>query len=117
MVAYKLKGVVAAYWLSFKEERRHKGQPEILKWYRMKRILRKKFLLEDYKQQLFTKLQNCRQGARCIEEYMTEFYDLLTRNQVTETESQLVSRFLNGLNRIVKNQPVTPVRTTDDNKK
>ncbi|KAL5711875.1 hypothetical protein ACHQM5_014104 [Ranunculus cassubicifolius] len=86
MVAYKLRGVAAAWWLSYKEERHYQGLPQILRWCRMKELLRKKFLPEDYKQQLFAKLQNCRQGARTIEEYVTEFYSLIARNKIQESQ-------------------------------
>ncbi|KAH7849388.1 hypothetical protein Vadar_017129 [Vaccinium darrowii] len=38
-----------------------------------------------------------RQGAKTVEEYTTEFYQLLARNDLGETEEQLVSRYIGGL--------------------
>ncbi|ESQ30059.1 hypothetical protein EUTSA_v10012229mg [Eutrema salsugineum] len=46
---------------------------------------------------MFTRLQNLRQGSRTVDEYAEEFYLLLTRNELNDTQIQLVSRFIGGL--------------------
>ncbi|XP_026416146.1 uncharacterized protein LOC113311530 [Papaver somniferum] len=69
----------------------------------MRKMIRAKFLPSDYKQQLFVKLQNCQQGSRLVEEYVAEFYNLLARNEINESEEQLVARFIEGLNRLIQN--------------
>ena len=38
-----------------------------------------------------------RQGMRSVDEYTTEFYQLLVRNEIQETQDQLVSRYCGGL--------------------
>ncbi|XP_026429996.1 uncharacterized protein LOC113326491 [Papaver somniferum] len=53
-------------------------------------------------QQLFIKLQHCRQGARLVEEYVVEFYSLVARNQLNETEAQLLASFIDGLNNLIQ---------------
>ncbi|XP_026430801.1 uncharacterized protein LOC113327898 [Papaver somniferum] len=65
-------------------------------------MIRAKFLPQDYKQQLFVKLQNCQQGSRLVEDYVAEFYNLLVRNEITESEEQLVARFIEGVNRLIQ---------------
>ncbi|KAL5719094.1 hypothetical protein ACHQM5_011919 [Ranunculus cassubicifolius] len=102
LVAYKLKGGAAAWWEKLCEDRRLYGKPPIKTWDRMRRLIRDKFLPRDFRQQLFVKLQNCRQGARFVREYVTEFYNLVARNQLHETEEQLVSRFVEGLNMLIQ---------------
>ncbi|XP_026437818.1 uncharacterized protein LOC113336036 [Papaver somniferum] len=98
LVAYKLKGGAASWWEKLGEDRRNAHKPPIRTWQRMKQLLRDKFLPRDYMQQLFIKLQNCRQGARLVEEYVAEFYALVARNQLNET----VARFIAGLNNLIQ---------------
>ncbi|KAH7569029.1 hypothetical protein JRO89_XS06G0091100 [Xanthoceras sorbifolium] len=46
---------------------------------------------------MYQRLQNLRQGMRFVDEYTTEFYQLLVRNEIQETQDQLVSRYCGGL--------------------
>ena len=55
------------------------------------------FLPYNYQCLLYQKLQNLRQGTRSVDEYTTELYQLITRNEVYETEDQLVARHIRGL--------------------
>ncbi|XP_026415923.1 uncharacterized protein LOC113311300 [Papaver somniferum] len=102
LVAYKLKGGAAAWWEKLGEDRRNAYKPPTRTWQRMRQLLRDKFLPRDYMQQLFIKLQDCRQGAILVEEYVDEFYALVARNQLNETEEQLVARFIAGLNNLIQ---------------
>ncbi|XP_026384542.1 uncharacterized protein LOC113280104 [Papaver somniferum] len=102
LVAYKLKGGAAAWWEKLGEDRRNAHKPPTRTWQRMRQLLRDQFLPRDYMQQLFIKLQNCRQGARLVEEYVAEFYALVARNQLNETEKKLVARFIAGLNNLIQ---------------
>ncbi|GJW83237.1 reverse transcriptase domain-containing protein [Tanacetum coccineum] len=43
------------------------------------------------------RLQNLKQGTKSVEDYTTEFYQLIARNDIQETEYQLVSRYIGGL--------------------
>ncbi|XP_026458570.1 uncharacterized protein LOC113359097 [Papaver somniferum] len=102
LVAYKLKGGAATWWETLCEDRDKYHKPPIRTWKRMRELLRAKFLPKYYKQQLFLKLQNCRQGAKLVEEYVAEFYGLVARNQLKETEEQLVAFFIDGLNNLIQ---------------
>lgn len=55
------------------------------------------FLPFGYMQSLFQRLQALRQGARFIDDYTEEFYQLIARNDLSETKEQLVARYLGGL--------------------
>lgn len=46
---------------------------------------------------MYTRLQNLRQGFRSVDEYAEEFSLLLTRNEINDSQIQLVSRFTGGL--------------------
>lgn len=46
---------------------------------------------------MYTMLQNLRQGNRTVDEYAEEFALLLTRNDIHDSQIQLVSRFIGGL--------------------
>ncbi|KAH7859294.1 hypothetical protein Vadar_034211 [Vaccinium darrowii] len=51
----------------------------------------------NYDQVLFHQYQRCQQGTRPVHEYVVEFQRLSSRNDLPETEGQLVARFVDGL--------------------
>ncbi|GJV20459.1 putative reverse transcriptase domain-containing protein [Tanacetum coccineum] len=46
---------------------------------------------------MYQQLQNLKQGTKSVEDYTTEFYQLIARNDIQETGDQLVSRYIGGL--------------------
>lgn len=110
---YKLKGGAAAWRTNLVEERRLARKAPIRSWQRSHDLLRDKFLPKDWRQQLFAKLQNCQQGARPVEEYVTDFYTLVARNNLKENE-QLISRFIEDLNQLIRHGMVTTTHTMVD---
>ncbi|ONK71223.1 uncharacterized protein A4U43_C04F6150 [Asparagus officinalis] len=108
------KGGASAWWHSLSVQRFKENQPPIRKWESMRILMETKFLPKDWRQQLFLKLQNCRQGARSIEAYVTEFYTLLARNEIQESPAQLIARFIGGLNFPIKSQMLVATHTMED---
>ncbi|GJY56205.1 putative CCCH-type zinc finger family protein [Tanacetum coccineum] len=43
-----------------------------------------------------------KQGIKTVEEYTEEFYELVSRNDLSDTEEQLVSRYLGGLHQSIQ---------------
>ena len=73
------------------------GKSKLTDWEKMKRKIRSEFLPHNFQKLMYQKLQKLRQGLRTVDEYTTEFYQLLVRNNIQETQDQLVSRYCGGL--------------------
>ncbi|GLT54896.1 hypothetical protein SLA2020_280550 [Shorea laevis] len=97
LVAIKLKGRASAWWEQLKRSRDRQGKPKICDWEKMKKKMKGHFLPFGYTQALFQRLHTLRQGVRSIDDYTEEFYQLVARNDLSETEEQLVARYLGGL--------------------
>ncbi|XP_024010447.1 uncharacterized protein LOC112085464 [Eutrema salsugineum] len=97
LVATRFRGRAASWWLQLKANRTRLGKTRIATWENLKKHLRTQFLPLNYDRVMFTRLQNLRQGTRTVDEYAEEFYLLLTRNELHDTQIQLVSRFIGGL--------------------
>lgn len=59
--------------------------------------MRKTFIPYNFERLLFQKLHNIRQGKCSVEYYSNEFYQMLTRVDINDSEDQLVARFIAGL--------------------
>lgn len=59
--------------------------------------MKKPFLPYNYVRTMYQQLQNLRQGVKTVSDYTTEFYMLITRNDVMDTEEQLALRYVGGL--------------------
>lgn len=115
LVAYKLKGGASAWWEQLHVSRTRKGKAPIHCWLKIKRLLRNRFLSPDYDQVLFQQNLNCRQGNRTVNQYVTKFFRLASRNNLVETESQQVARFINGLRLAIQDRvSVVPLHTISD---
>ncbi|XP_028547507.1 uncharacterized protein LOC110099598, partial [Dendrobium catenatum] len=70
----------------------------------MKQLMRGHFLPTDYEQMLFHQYQHCSQGQRTVSDYTEEFYRLSARNNLRESENQLVARYTGGLREAVQDK-------------
>lgn len=93
----RFRNRAAAWWTQLKASRTRAGKTRITSWDKLKKHLRKTFLPFNYDHIMFQRLQNLRQGTRTVEEYSTEFFLLLTRIDIRDSEQQLVARFVGGL--------------------
>ena len=97
LIASRFKNRAMAWWQQIKESRRRAGKPRIETWERLKKHMRRAFLPYNYERTLYNKLQTLRQGSRSVDEYATDFFLMVARTTLAETEEQLVSRFIGGL--------------------
>lgn len=97
LVATKFCGKAASWWLNLKSTRAREGKTKIASWDKLKKYLRKTFLPYNFDRTMFTRLQNLRQGSSTLDEYADEFFLLMTRNKIHNSEFQIVSRCIGGL--------------------
>ncbi|GJR75260.1 putative reverse transcriptase domain-containing protein [Tanacetum coccineum] len=60
-------------------------------------VMRENFIPHNYQRLMYQRLQNLKQGTKSVEDYTTKFYQLIARNDIQETDDQLVSRYIGGL--------------------
>ena len=79
------------------ETKGREGRRKIVIWEKMKRELKRKYLLDNYRQDAYMKIHNFRQKDMSVEEYTTEFDSLMIKGDLRETEEQSIARYLGGL--------------------
>ncbi|GJR45650.1 putative reverse transcriptase domain-containing protein [Tanacetum coccineum] len=95
-ITTKLRGRASAWWQQLKLTRERVGKPRVTSWRKMKKLLREKFIRHNYQRLMYQRLQILKQGTKSVEDYTTEFYQLIARNDIQETDDQLVSRYIGG---------------------
>lgn len=97
-VATKLKGHALVWWQQYQRSRDRRGVPRVGAWAEMKLKLDEKFLPLDYSQSLYQKFHRLRhRNEQSVADYTEQFYKLLSRINLTETDDQLVARYTSGL--------------------
>ncbi|XP_022862997.1 uncharacterized protein LOC111383153 [Olea europaea var. sylvestris] len=86
-----------AWWQQTKVTRSQLGKVKIASWDKLKKHMKKQLLSYNYVRTMYQRLQNLCQGMKAVDDYTTKFYMLITRNEVMETEEQLVSQYVGGL--------------------
>lgn len=97
LVATRFHGRATAWWRKLKQTRVRQGKQKINSSEKMLKHMRTEFLPHNYSRTLYQELQNVCQGSRSVNDYTTEFYQLITRNDIAESADQLVSRYIGGL--------------------
>ena len=97
LVATRLRGRAMAWWQQTKLTRERMGKSKIVSWEKMKKLMKATFLPYNYQSLMYQRLQNLRQGTKSVNDYADEFYQLIARNDIMETEEHLTPRFVGGL--------------------
>ncbi|KAJ9542127.1 hypothetical protein OSB04_028633 [Centaurea solstitialis] len=97
LIATRLRGRASAWWQQLKQTRSRLGKSKIVTWEKMKKNLRANFLPHNFQRVMYQRLQNLKQGARSVDDYTTELFKLIARNDIQESEAHLLSRYIGGL--------------------
>lgn len=97
LVTTRFRGHAAAWWHQLKLSRTRRGKEKINTRDKLKKHMRKTFIPYNFERLLFQKFHNIRQGSHIVEDYANEFYQMLTRVDIHDSEDQLVARFIAGL--------------------
>ncbi|VFQ67259.1 unnamed protein product, partial [Cuscuta campestris] len=77
IVALKFRKYASTWWSNLSTKRRRENKAPVKTWFKMRSLLKKKFLPEQYVRDNFARLQHLRQGPRSVEDYTREFEELL----------------------------------------
>ena len=97
LVTTRFQGRAAAWWQQLKVKRARLGKRKIQSWDRLKKHLREAFLPHNYARMMYQKFKYLRQGTRMVDEYTTEFYQLMAHNDLGKTDDQSVLKYISGL--------------------
>ena len=103
VVAIKLKKYASLWWENLRKQRIREGRSKIVTWEKMKRELKRKYLPDNYRQDIFLKLHNFRQKELSVEDYTAEFDHLMLKCDMVEQEEQTIARYLGGLRPEISN--------------
>jgi len=93
----KLKKYASLWYENVKKQRAREGKARIKTWSKLKRLMTKRFLPDNYKRDLYLKVSSLSQGRLNVEEYIREFEQLQIRSGLEEEPEQTMARFLRGL--------------------
>ncbi|VFQ61545.1 unnamed protein product, partial [Cuscuta campestris] len=93
IVALKFRKYASTWWSNLSTKRRRENKAPVKTWLKMRSLLKKKFLPEQYVRDNFSKLQHLRQGPRSVEDYTREFEELLMRCDLHENDSQTLELY------------------------
>ena len=103
LITIKLKKHASLWWENLMRQRERKDRSKIVTWDKMKCELKRKYLPDNYRQDIFLKIHNFRQKEMTVAEYTTEFDHLMLKGELTELEEQTIARYLGGLKYEISN--------------
>ena len=93
----KLKGHATLWWKELQRDREEEGEMKIIRWRLMVTKLKAKFILTNYKLELFKRLHNLKQKDMNMKYYTKEFYKLTIWSRHRELSKEKIDRYINGL--------------------
>jgi len=102
MASLEFEGYVMNWWNQITMDITRRRRLPISTWEQLKVAMKERFVPPYYKKEIFNKLQRLTQGNRSFEEYVQEIEVTLMQAEVEETHMATMARFLNGLNRKIR---------------
>jgi len=84
VVVLKLKKYASLWYENIKKQRAREGKPRIRTWYKLKKLMTKPFLPNNYKRDLYLRVSSLSQGFLSVEKYIHEFEQLQIRSGIKE---------------------------------
>ena len=84
VVVLKLKKCASLGYENIKRQRAREGKPWIRTWSKLKKLMNKRFLLHNYKCDLYLRVTSLGQGRLSVEEYIHGFEQLPIRSSIEE---------------------------------
>nr|GEU69657.1 putative reverse transcriptase domain-containing protein [Tanacetum cinerariifolium] len=97
LIAIKLRGKASAWWKQLNLTRERVRKPRVINCKKMKNYIKTNFIPHNFQRLMYQRLHNLKQGTKSVKDYTTEFYQLIARNDIQETDDQLVSYYIGGL--------------------
>jgi len=82
VVVRKLKKYASLWYENIKKQRAREGKPRIRTWSKLKKLMTKRFLLDNYKRDLYLIVSSLSQGRLSVKEYIREFEQLQIRSGI-----------------------------------
>lgn len=109
MAMLKFKDYASLWWENIKKQRSKEGKDKVRSWEKLKKLLKKRFLPENHRQELYLKLYTFKQEDDSVKEYIRKFEKFIIRSEMSELKEQTIAQFLGNLwqdiNNIVELQP------------
>jgi len=110
LMAVKLRKYASTWWTNALSMRTKKVNSKIKSWSKMKTKLKENFLPSHYLQDNFSRL-HLKKGSLSVEEYTSEFEQLLIKCDLKEDQEQTLVRYLGGfdqkISHVVQLHPYT----------
>ncbi|GAA0164217.1 hypothetical protein LIER_19907 [Lithospermum erythrorhizon] len=91
LVATNFRSRASAWWQQLKHQRSRAGKDRIQSWDKLKKHMRRAFLPYNYARTMYTRFQNLRQRTRSVDDYAADFFTLMARTELIETEEHVGS--------------------------
>ncbi|XP_074297308.1 uncharacterized protein LOC141628014 [Silene latifolia] len=93
----KMTKYASLWYENLKKQRRRERKSKIETWNKLKKHLKKRFMLRDYEQEQYLMLTSLSQGNLSVTDYIKEFERLIMVCDLEEREEMQIARFIKGL--------------------
>ena len=103
LVVIEFIDYVIILWEQLVLSKRRNHDKPINTWDQIKAIIRRRFVLSHYYQDLYKKLKSLTRGYKSVEDHLKEIDVAMIQVNVYENKEATMARFLNGLNHGITN--------------